>query len=82
MRQVSREPTNALYTESLYSTRVNLAVSFFFSPRPKYFLMEIKNLCHYRFQDNDLMSVVYKPRDRQMETPSALGGLRSLKKKK
>lgn len=81
MRQVSREPTNAFYTESLSTTRVNLAVSFLFSPRPKCFLMEIKNLCHYRFQDKDLMSAVYKPGNRQMETPSALGGLRSFKKK-
>ena len=48
-----------------------------FPPRPLCFLMEIENLSHYRFEDKDLLSAIYKPRDRQMGTPIALGGQRS-----
>lgn len=39
--------------------------------------MEIKNPSHYTFEDKDLMSVIYKPKDRQMGIPIALGGSRS-----
>lgn len=58
-------------------TEVSLAESFSFPPRPKCFLMEIKNPSHYTFEDKDLITVIYKPKDRQMGSLTALGGLRS-----